>query len=210
MIIAHLRKIVSVYLVILLSLFMLTCQSLQPGSSTVQVKSWSNHYASLKNRQHWHLKGKIGFSYVYQGENKLVSANFDWQKRYNHFDMRLSGPLGMGEFVIEKSPQLTVLTNHKGMPFSASSPEALFERHTGKRIPWSDMEWWVLGIPAPGKAFEKTLRDDLDLLAKLQQSDWQISYVSYQDVDAFRLPTKIKLVRDDMKVTIIVRNWELY
>lgn len=204
------RKVVAVWLVILLSLFMLACQSLQQGSSKIKVESWPSHYASLKGRQHWHLKGKIGFSYVYQGETKLVSANFDWQKRRNHFDMRLSGPLGMGEFVIEKSPQLTVLTNHKGMPFSASSPEALFERHTGMSIPWSDMEWWVLGIPSPGKSFEKNLMDDVELLAQLQQSGWKVSYESYQDVGTLRLPAKIKLARDDMKATIIIHNWELH
>ena len=195
-----------------LLLLLAACQHLPRHAPNLEdADDWQSHYTFLKLQNQWQLQGKIGFSFPYEDKHKLVSANLDWHKRdQHHYDMRLSGPLGMGEFVIEKGLDRTVLTNHQGRQFRAPSPEALFERHTGMSLPWAEMEWWVLGIPAPDIAATKTFREDAALLAGLEQSGWRVDYLAYQQIDDLFLPAKIKLYQGEMWATLIIRQWELH
>ncbi len=189
------------------------CQTLKhetKDDSKRELLSWVDHKEKLEQLESWHLKGKIGFTFPYENKTRLVSANLDWKKKVSGFDMALSGPLGMGEFTIEKRPEQTRLTNHKGDVYEAASPEQLFYQHTGMKIPWSDLEWWVLGMPAPGKMHSLQFSPENQRLPEsLQQSGWTVQFISYQDWQGNPLPQKIKFTNGEIKATLIARDWEL-
>jgi len=203
----------SVALVVMVLFSLNACQHLNQTpkkSSEFHTVAWEAHQSKLKNIQKWHVKGKLGFSFPYQEKVKLVSANLDWEKVDTGFDMALSGPLGMGEFTIEKQPDYTRLINHKGDVYEASSPEQLFYQHTGMLIPWSDLEWWVLGVPAPEKEYDlKFLSEQPDLPESFQQSGWTVQFLSYEQWQGDTLPQKIKFTNGEIKATLIAREWEL-
>lgn len=195
-------------------LFLFECQSVRELNSAHTQKdkvfeTWEQSSAALKKYNHWHAEGKIGFTFPYEGKRKAVSANIDWQQNVQDFDMVFSGPLGMGRFTIEKRSNKTVLTNHEGEQYIASSPEALFDEHTGMQIPWSDLAWWVRALPAPQKKYQKQLMKDSLLIEKLEQSGWIIDYSNYETYQLFQLPKKIKFSNGEINATFIVRNWEL-
>lgn len=190
-----------------------SCQNLKQQSKKsddFQNPSWKAHQQKMAQVQQWHLKGKLGFSFPHEGKQRLVSANLDWQKNAASFDMALSGPLGMGEFTIDKQPEYTRLTNHKGDVYEASSPEQLFYQHTDMLIPWSDLEWWVLGLPAPDKVHQLEFsQEQAALPVSLLQSGWTVQFLSYQAWQGDMLPQKIKFTNGEIKATLIARHWEL-
>lgn len=200
-------------------LLLFQCQSIKNVNSSAhkeqkEFKSWNESSTALKKYNQWHAVGKIGFTFPYQGKRKAVSANIDWQQNFQDFDMVFSGPLGMGQFTIEKRPDETVLTNHQGQQYSALSPEALFNEHAGIQIPWSDLAWWVRALPAPKKAHEKQFMDDGLRVASIQQSGWTVDYLNYSsnqgsDSQIFNLPQKIKFSNGEIYATLIVREWVL-
>lgn len=206
-------------LLVCIGLFLFQCQTIQhkkPSAHPEQNEfdNWNDHSAALKKYDQWRAAGKIGFTFPYQGKRKAVSANIDWQQNAQDFDMVFSGPLGMGQFTIEKRPGKTVLTNHEGEQYSAVSPEALFEEHAGMHIPWSDLAWWVRALPAPKKPHEKQFTEDSVRVATISQSGWVVDYVNYSitqsaDAKTFHLPQKIKFSNGEINATLIVREWEL-
>jgi outer membrane lipoprotein LolB len=192
------------------------CQSFQgkqtdTSSSFSQINNWESHQQLLEAQKQWQIKGKIGFSFPHKEKTKLVSANIDWKRDNNEFVMDLSGPLGMNAFKLEKSPEQTVLTNHKDKQFKSSSPERLFYTYTGMQIPWSDLEWWVLGIPKPGKAYKKSFFEEEGAfwLGGLEQSAWKVTYLSYHNYQGVRLPQKMKFQQGELKATLVVKEWTL-
>jgi len=210
----YLKNFVTHVLLVTVCLLLVQCQNLfktktYDVGSEPSFKNSAQRDAALKKYKQWQADGKIGLTYPYRGKRKAITANIDWFQDNQNFDMSFSGPLGMGGFTIEKRPSKTVLTDHKGRQYTASSPESLMDKHTGIPIPWSDLVWWVRALPAPDKPHEKQFMPDALHMEKLEQSGWVIDYLEYSNYENFLLPGKIKFSNGEINATVIVHNWKL-
>ena len=82
------------------------------------------------------------------------------------------------------------------------------------------MNYWVLGLPAPGPAPERQL-DEQGRLKRLTQSGWDIQFLEYTRHGAFDLPSKMYIARQDshteagaaagetLEVRLSIEQWTL-
>ena len=70
------------------------------------------------------------------------------------------------------------------------------------------LRFWILGLPAPGMAFDPAF-DNRGRLADLQQADWRIRYQRYKAVDGVSLPGKIEALSGDVRLRIVVDHWQV-
>ncbi len=194
------------------------CQNLKGKQDIAEPQSWQEYVDARTVVKDWALDGRVGFAYYEDERRKAISARLDWLQEKEDFEITVSGPLGFGRIIVKKSGEVTELINHEGQVFRSSSPERLFYEQTRLSIPWSDLVWWVRGIPVPGKPFERTLMPDRQFqIQTLKQSDWQIDYQEYQPLSyeigkkpegpRLTLPTKIRFTNGDLSAKIIVRDW---
>jgi|GEM_PF-1920224 len=216
---------------VIMSLMLFHCQSFKGNHPETTVantngwSSWERYREKLSQVNNWHLDAKLGFVYQQNNKQKAVNTRLNWQQNMADFEIVISGALGFGRTVIDSSSDRTRLTTHRGEQFSAASPEALFFQHTGINLPWSNLSWWIRGLPAPNEAYKKTFMNSQTFQLKtLQQSGWLVEYLDYQTSSMeipsvevsegeqplqLALPQKISFKKGHMRAKIIVRNWRL-
>ena len=64
------------------------------------------------------------------------------------------------------------------------------------------------GLAAPGAYAERVL-DDAGRLSRLSQGGWSIDYGRYRETAGVGLPVKMLATREDWKVKLAVRGWNL-
>lgn len=197
-----------VRLVLLLtSLLLSSCQlwqtthELPPPAPDQPKLDWVEHVRTLTLLQEWQIKGKIGVRTADDGG----SAYLDWSQSFDSFYILLSGPLGQGSTIISGNPFGARLENGDGT-YISESPEQLVQQHTGWTIPIHQLLYWVKGIPSPRGA--STLQyNEYGTLRSLQQEGWHLEFDRYADILGTLLPQRIKIQREDLKVTLIIKEW---
>jgi len=169
----------------------------EPGQNV----DWVEHVRQLTLMREWQIRGKIGVRTATDGG----SAYLDWSQSFDSFYILLSGPLGQGSTIISGNPSGARLENSDGT-FVSDSPENLVMEHTGWQIPINQLLYWVKGIPAPSGDIQMT-RNALGTLDTLQQDGWKLEFDRYGNALDSLLPQRIKIQKDDLKVTLIIKEW---
>lgn len=173
-----------------------------PAEQTQTELQWQQHQAQMLALTEWRMHGKIGFRTPEQGS----SANFNWQQYKEHFNINLTGPFGQGAAELSGTPELVMLKIAGQGEFQTDRPEQILYRQTGWNIPVKTLLHWLRGIPAPEQESSYEL-DEAGRLSRLQQAQWQLEYKGYQKQGALWLPKKIRLRRDQVKLTLIIKGW---
>lgn len=163
--------------------------------------NWVEHVRTLTLMQEWQIRGKIGVRTADDGG----SAYLDWSQSFDSFYILLSGPLGQGSTVVSGNPYGARLENSDGT-FISDSPEQLVMEHTGWDIPIHQLLYWVKGIPAPHGKSEPTY-NEYGTLKTLRQDQWTLEFDRYGEAMGTLLPQKIKITKDNLKVTLIIKEW---
>ena len=199
-------KLIRNLLIPTLALLLAGCAGLGPQESVEgsgSAEDWNAHKAQISTIDGWQISGKIGI----QAPQDSGSGTLFWLQRQDYFDIRLSGPLGRGATRLTGRPEAVALEVAGQGRFEAESPEALVESQLGWQLPVSNLLWWVRGVPAPDSRSRVQLNAD-GRLARLQQDGWDVEYLSYTDEDGFSLPSRIKLAGRDLKITLVVKDWQ--
>lgn len=189
-----------------LALVLAGCAGLGPQESVEgsgSAEDWSAHKERISTIDGWQISGKIGI----QAPQDSGSGTLFWLQRQDYFDIRLSGPLGRGATRLTGRPEAVALEVAGQGRFEAQSPEALLESQLGWQLPVSNLLWWVRGVPAPDSRSRVQLNAD-GRLARLQQDGWDVEYLGYTDEDGYALPSRIKLAGRDLKITLVVKDWQ--
>lgn len=153
----------------------------------------------LKKQNDWRLRGKIGL----RSPSKNGSGFIDWQQEGENFRLQVSGPLGQGSTIISgNKEQLFVQGAEENLKQNAQEQAA---RALGWPLPQQEMPYWVRGAAAPGEAHQAQWSNGL--LQQLNQSGWKIEYSRYSR-HPVPLPEKIKLTRDDIRLTLVIKRWQ--
>lgn len=190
----------------LFALLLTGCAGLGPQESVEgpgNAEDWKTHKARISHIDGWQISGKIGI----RAPQDSGSGTLFWLQRQDYFDIRLSGPLGRGATRLTGRPEAVTLEVAGQGRFEAQSPEALVESQLGWQLPVSNLLWWVRGLPAPDSRSRISL-DNNGRLATLQQDDWSVQYLGYEEEDGLDLPSRIKLEGRNLQITLVIKDWQ--
>ena len=168
---------------------------------TPTTETWQS--PSATQIRDWQFSGRVSLSQDGQGWH----AGLFWQERADQFQLKISGPLGREAFRLTGNAAGVLLEGADGMQARADDAESLLLQTTGWGLPVSGLRYWVRGLQVPGvHASEK--RDLQGRLLELEQSGWSISYTRYHSIAGVGWPAKLRLVREDITVQLVIDEWQ--
>lgn len=170
--------------------------------------AWEQRRHKLEHIDNWQLKARIGIV----AENDSGSASLFWEQHGEHYSLKIVGPFGRGSLVVEGSRGAVTMRTGEGEIYTAQSPEELIWRHTGWYIPVSDLQYWVLGLPAEAHSRDDYQLDAHGRLARLDAGQWKVDYFRYQPVGTeagVELPDKLRLENPRLSIKLAISEWTL-
>lgn len=152
----------------------------------------------------WQFSGKLAVRTAEQSE----SAQVLWLQDGNHFDIHLSGPAGLkathiygtqGDANFEQGDRLA----------SADSVEALSEQLVGWPLPATELTWWLRGLPATNARSRSVSYTTEGWLSYLAQDGWAIHFSNQQRVGHLVLPGRIEATRGEVKIILVIKEWQV-
>lgn len=152
------------------------------------------------------LTGKLGFRNT--DEAFSVAIN-NWQQTADQYNIQLSSTfLGLGSVSIQGSPAWIEIQESGEEPIQSPYPNEALEQLLGMPLPVQRIRYWIKGIPAPQSSATET-RDERGLVSTITQDEWMIELDRYHDVNGLPLPGRIKINREDIRITLAVSQWSI-
>lgn len=191
---------------ILLLLLIVSGCSVKPAAirDTESADRWQQHSAAVSALRVWELNGRIAI----QKEKESASASLKWQQAETNFQIRIFGPFGKGAVELSGDESKVSMLDAEGRSLEADSAETLLQDYLGWQVPVSGLVYWIRGIPNPRDYVQNMVLDADSRLQELSQSGWQIRYKRYQPVNQLQLPARLELLNRDLKVKLVLREWE--
>ena len=215
--ISHLKSVIQTVLVsrpclkqtffaLILTFFLASCAS--PPQPTVSLNS-SAHQLSLKQQDHWLIKGKLGF----KSPEKKQSANFRWQQTQQQYQLNLTSIIGTSLLNMQGDENgVTLIADDKS--YQDADPNHLIWRVTGWQIPVDKLRFWIKGQHQKN---DRVLTSEQGWVSQLQPicnncENWLINYDNYKLVDEIWLPHKVILHNsiNNSQLLIRVNKWDLH
>ena len=176
------------------------------------------------------MNGRISVSY--DGERR--SAGLHWTHLERSDEILLMTPLGQTAARVYRDDKIATL-DEGSKHYQDSDAESLMQQVLGWNLPLVTLHQWVLGLPAAGFPAQIE-RDAHGRIAVLRQDGWEVHYLRYAGSDqqpdcaqtskdvlspqtppqttdcantaeAGKLPTRLRLDRDDMQVQLLIDEW---
>ncbi len=151
----------------------------------------------------WQLSGRFSLTRQDQGWH----ASLFWQERGDQYQLKISGPLGQGAFRLRGDADGVLLEQSDGQTLAARDAEALLYQATGWHLPVSGLRYWIRGLPVP-ESHAQASRDAQGRLTRLEQAGWVITYSRFELIDGVYWPIKLRLVRADISLRLVIDNWQ--
>lgn len=183
-----------------LVLLLAGCQGL-PVTIEGENAAFQARVGELQSLNDWRVNGRIAFRY--QGDGGTGAMTWVQQGDYLEFSFR--GPLGAASFNVSGRPQSLLLETGEDQARLLSDPDTELRERFGWSAPFDSLRYWMLGAPHP--AGQRDLRvDEEGLLRELRQDGWLVTYDRYHEGE-LRLPRKLTVLRDDVRIRVIVDHW---
>ena len=196
-----------IYITVFLALFLAGCATVREQPAPLnQPISWQERKTTLAQLHHWNISAIMAIQT--RAGNEGGTANLKWQQSNQNYNLLLYGPFGADAVKITGQPGHVSLETADGKKFTAKTPELLLAQQTGWQLPVSDLYYWIRGIPtkSPSSAMQF---DPSNRLAHLNQAGWTIDFLRYSTVNQMDLPTKLTLETKDIRVKIIINQWQI-
>lgn len=178
---------------------------IEPGDPGL---AWEQRRQQLEKIDTWRLKARIGIV----AENDSGSASLFWEQHGDEYSLKIVGPFGRGSLIVEGSSGNVTMRTAEGETVAAVSPEELIWRQTGWIIPVSDLQYWILGLPANTHPREDYQLDAYGRIAQLDAGQWKVDYLRYQSAEpetGVELPDKIRLQNPRLSIKLAISEWIL-
>jgi outer membrane lipoprotein LolB len=166
---------------------------------------WDVRRPQLQAHTHFELKGRVAVAAAGEGFN----ANLHWTQDGTRSQLTLEGPLGVGGAQLTASGEELSLVTARGEHVNNAEAHAALQARLGFDPPLSALRYWVLGVPDPAQPATEALDATQQRLAGLSQEGWRVDYQSYVTAAGEALPARLTLQRDDVRVRLLVDNWQL-
>lgn len=151
----------------------------------------------------WQFTGRVSLTRAEQGWH----AGLSWQQQADRFQLKISGPLGQEAFRLTGNAAGVLLIDADGKIIRADDAESLLLQTIGWQLPVTGLKYWVRGLAVPG-IYASEHRDLQGRLLALEQSRWAISYSRYHSIEGVGWPAKLRLVRGDVTVRLVIDAWQ--
>jgi outer membrane lipoprotein LolB len=174
----------------------------RPPAEAAAESIWLAHRARLTTLTDWQAQGRVAIRRGDDGWN----ASFDWWQRQDSYRIRLRGPFGQGGIELHGDRLGVWMRRQDEPPVYASNVEDLLAQEIGWRLPVLGLVDWLRGLPV---ASQPALFDwdQQGRLQTLEQDGWHIDYPRYRSVGARQLPDKLRLMRDELQVKLVIDTW---
>ncbi len=180
------------------------CAGRAPLSPMAGQRSWQQHVDVMATLNQWQLSGKLGV----RTASEAGSATLEWEEQGENYTVYLTGPFGQSLASIQGMPGQVIMNVPDEGVLMGSSLEELVYRQTGWVIPFRLLQYWVKAVPAPGEYSDLQL-NDMNRLQSLNQAGWTIAFDRFGITSGYELPGRLKLQKGDIKVTLLIRRWQL-
>jgi outer membrane lipoprotein LolB len=173
---------------------------------TLLLTSCATLQLDTKSKIDWETKGKMAFTDGVDGS----TASIYWRQMSEKYHIRLSGPFSINTILIDGKPGDIQVRSSDGEVTSAKTPEQLFQRKTGLVFPITSLMFWIRGLADPTYKIDKIIRSpEQQNIIKLEQRGWNITFNNYKNYKNADLPGKILLQQENMRIKIILTDWQL-
>ena len=188
----------------LAALLLTGCASImkQEKEQDIAERNWDKHRAAIESIKRFNLHARVSSGGVFG-----IKGDLRWtQNADGSFEMRVSGPFGLGAVSIAGTEQQVEVKTKKGT-YQSTDPEGWIKEKMGWTFPMLGLRRWVLGVPSPRS--EAHLELDVDGLASvLEQDGWHLDYAEYEEHDEVMLPRKFEVANSEVKIKVVVDRWE--
>lgn len=188
------RRLVSV--AALLVVLLLNACSILPEKNASPFRLAGRQY--LQNRQAWAFQGRL----VWIGASDSLSAAVSWKHAVDSDEIELAGPLSQGAVRISMSGDAVMLDDGESRRSYAGAPESVLAEQLGVSIPLVALKYWVLGVDAPFSAV-------VEQAEGFVQDGWSVVFREMQVVDSDVLPKKMSAERGEIKIKLVVDQWNM-
>lgn len=176
------------------------CAQIQP-QITSSDETWEARLDRVAALTQWRMQARLSLTTPEQSQ----ILNVDWQENPNTYQIRISSNLGQTGAIIEGDTIGVVVTTSEGQWRGRRLEDFVHHQHH-LSLPFSNLRYWILGIPAPAP-LEIIQVDHHDRLETLVQSGWTITYRDYDAQTG--LPRRIRLEQDQWRINWVVQQWNL-
>lgn len=148
--------------------------------------AWRARQIELQRVTRWKIQGRLALHTAEQG----LQASLHWVRERERHILDLTGPLGRGHVRLSLDREGAQLRDADGKTYKAENAQQLLYRHTGWVVPLNELNYWILGLPAPDVSANQDM-DEWGRLKTLRQSGWEIRFLEYTRTGALELPSKL-------------------
>jgi outer membrane lipoprotein LolB len=147
---------------------------------------WQQRQKQLTTFADWNIKGRLAV----RAGARSDSVSLIWKRSNTGQEIQLFGLFGGGRVNISQNPDRAILADGVGQEIQGQSAEEVLFSALGWSVPFTEMSYWVRGLPAPGK--HDGIGLDYDGKARyLTQRGWRIEYPEYRTFQGVELPNRI-------------------
>lgn len=165
---------------------------------------WETRRPQLQARTQFTLRGRVAVATGAQGFN----ARLRWVEDGAHAQVALEGPLGAGGVEIDATGEDLQIAMPNGTHLASEAARAELTARLGFDPPLTSLRYWILGVPDPASPADETLDPAQQRLSSLTQDGWHIDYSGYMAVGSEYLPARLTLSRADVRVKLLVDDWQ--
>lgn len=165
---------------------------------------WPARRAALQALDDWSLTGRVAVAAGGEG----FSGGVEWRQSGERAEIELRGPLGGTSLAISVAGDAFSVRDAKGGRIDGDEARRYVAEQVGGPLPVAELRYWLVGAPAPGGAAHETVAPDGGVAA-LDQAGWQVRYLRYTEVGGERLPSRIEMQSESLRLKFSVSGWRL-
>ncbi len=166
----------------------------------------------LEQLTKWQIIGKIAF--LQKKSRERVNINWQVNEDNNSQVINLSTYLGINVLQL-KSEQDRHIVKVDGKEYSSHNLSQLIYQLTGFILPTQALNFWLKGLPYEESdiiTINQTTQLPSSLISSLtldngSNSQWQVNYSNYRQINNHKLATKLTIKKDDLLIKIAIQDW---
>lgn len=136
------------------------------------------------------------------------SGSFEWRQSGDVTTLSLAGPLGAGAMRVTIAAGEPSIVDADGRALGPEATRGYLRERLGADVPWDELRYWMLGLPAPGSAAEVS-EGAGDARRTIGQSGWQVGYSAYESAGGASLPTRFTATTGPVRLKVMVDRWSV-
>ncbi|MDE2150008.1 MAG: outer membrane lipoprotein LolB [Gammaproteobacteria bacterium] len=162
--------------------------------------NWARRAKALSRIDTFSLQARVASGGLFG-----ASGDLDWQQQGEAFDLRFSGPFGVGGIEIAGTVEDVQVRTRKNT-YRTEDPDAFLRQKLGLNLPVSGLRYWVLGVPSPHSDADLIL-DAGGRAEQLVQDGWTLRYETYETIAGLSLPTRFEINGGRTRFKVVVDRW---